>query len=128
MRVKSGAEKQKLRPLQTANGLSASQEDFRNESRERDCQRDFSRYYDEILMHLRAVDEILLFGPGEARNELKRRIKKDRDDAIVIAFEVADKMTVPQIMAQVRMHFFPTKFQLNTGFPSAQPAWQQNAI
>ena len=128
VRVKSGLELQKLRGLKPAGGFFADRETPpRQESREQDYQAGLGRFYDEVLSHLQAVDEILLFGPGEARIELKRRIKEERGDAVVIAFEMADKMTVPQIMAQVRMHFFPTRFQLTSGLPVSQPAWQQRA-
>jgi len=62
-------------------------------------------YYDEIIAALRGVKSILIFGPGEARGELKRRIEKSKSNESVVEIEAADKMSDRQISAKVRTHF-----------------------
>jgi hypothetical protein len=75
-------------------------------SREREYQAHLARYYDEIISHLRAADEVLIFGPGEAKIELKKRFAKVQKNGLPMpALETTDKMTVPQMVAHVRQHF-----------------------
>jgi hypothetical protein len=47
----------------------------------------------------------LLFGPGEAKGELKKRLVKMKLGERVAAVETADKMTDGQIAAKVRDYF-----------------------
>jgi hypothetical protein len=47
----------------------------------------------------------LIFGPGEAKGELKRRLASMKLADRVTAVETADKMTDPQIVAKVRTYF-----------------------
>jgi hypothetical protein len=37
-------------------------------------------FYDEILAGIRAAVSVLIFGPGEAKTELKRRIERNASD------------------------------------------------
>jgi hypothetical protein len=48
----------------------------------------------------------LIFGPGEAKTELKKEMEKSRELAAKkITLEAADKMTERQIAARVRQFF-----------------------
>ena len=76
-----------------------------DDSRERDYTGHLAPYYDEIISHLSDAGSILIFGPGEAKGELKKRFEKHPSDTRVIALETADKMTEPQIVALIRHHF-----------------------
>ena len=76
-----------------------------DDSREREYQGHLARYYDEIISHLLTVDEVLIFGPGEAKGELKKRLAKDKSNPRIFTLETVDKMTVPQIAAHIRKHF-----------------------
>src|SRR3989304_9850966 len=40
------------------------------DNRERRFANHLSRYYDEVIAHIRDADSILIFGPGEAKGEL----------------------------------------------------------
>ena len=51
------------------------------------------------------ADAIQIFGPGEAKGELEKRIEREGLKARVLAVETADKMTDRQISAKVREHF-----------------------
>ena len=65
-------------------------------------------YYDEVIAAIRDAESILIFGPGEAKGELKRRLETDIGGRI-IAVETVDKMTDRQIAAKVREYFHKTK-------------------
>jgi hypothetical protein len=62
-------------------------------------------YYDEVISILRSAKSILLFGPGEAKGELKKRLKDDHLDNLIQAVETVDQMTDRQIAAKVREYY-----------------------
>ncbi|MDD5138967.1 MAG: hypothetical protein PHY43_01755 [Verrucomicrobiales bacterium] len=105
--IKSTVEKQRRRSKDSepAQVSIAAGEVPPDDSREREYQGHLARYYDEIISYLQSSDEILIFGPGEAKGELKKRFAKDKSGSRIIALETTDKMTVPQIVAHVRQHF-----------------------
>jgi len=65
-----------------------------------------NRYYDEIISDLGQPDGILLFGPGEAKLQLKERLRRSKmlSESIVVV-ESTDKMTDAQIVAKVKEHY-----------------------
>ena len=64
-----------------------------------------NKYYDEVIAVIHGADAIQIFGPGEAKGELEKRIGRNRIKARMPATETADKMTDRQIAAKVREHF-----------------------
>ena len=62
-------------------------------------------YYDAVIAAVRAAESILIFGPGEAKGELKERLEKHHLAGRIVGFETVDKMTDRQIAAKVRRHF-----------------------
>ena len=108
MYVKSLVEKQLRRTGEPAEGPFSAREVPADDSREREYQGDLVRYYDEVIAHLRAADEILIFGPGEAKGELQKRMGKTKGNVRILTLETNDKMTEPQIVARVRQHFQPS--------------------
>lgn len=72
-------------------------------------QRYFTRhietYYDEVISHLRDAEMILIFGPGEAKGELAKRMHNVKLAGRVAGIETAGKMTNRQIAAKVRTYF-----------------------
>ena len=62
-------------------------------------------YYDEVTSVLHEAESILLFGPGEAKGELKKRLEDDHLDHLIRAVETVDKMTDRQVVAKVREYF-----------------------
>ena len=65
-------------------------------------------YYQEIIKRISDADRILIFGPGEAKIELKKEIGKSKQLADKIKqVESADKMTIRQIAAKTRDFFKP---------------------
>jgi len=62
-------------------------------------------YYDAVIASIRNAESILIFGPGEAKGELKKRLKKAKLDGRIVRIETIDKMTDRQISAKVRKYF-----------------------
>jgi len=75
-----------------------------DDSQQRDLTGHLDTYYDEVILHLRDAEGILIFGPGEAKGELVKRIGRDKLNGRIAGVETADKMTVPQIAAKVRRY------------------------
>lgn len=73
--------------------------------RQKEFTEHLARYYDEVIAHVRDAGAILIFGPGEAKGELKKRFETHRSEARPITVETTDNMTAPQIAARVRRHF-----------------------
>jgi hypothetical protein len=62
-------------------------------------------YYDAVIASIRNAESILIFGPGEAKGELKKRLKRAGLDGRIVGIETIDKMTDRQIAAKVRQYF-----------------------
>ena len=62
-------------------------------------------YYDAVIASIRDAESILIFGPGEAKGELKERLEKNGLGGRIVGIETVDKMTDRQIAAKVRQHF-----------------------
>ena len=75
------------------------------DQRDRKYANRLNKYYDEVIAVIRGADAIQIFGPGEAKGELERRIGRSRLKARMPATEATDKMTDRQISAKVREHF-----------------------
>lgn len=75
-----------------------------DDSQERGLTGHLDTYYDEVISHLRDAKTILILGPGEAKGELVKRIERDKLSERIARVETADKMTVPQIGAEVRKY------------------------
>ena len=64
------------------------------------------RYCQNIILFLEDADKVFIFGPGEAKRELEKEIRKRRGMADkIVGIEAADKMTEAQIAAKVRRFF-----------------------
>jgi hypothetical protein len=75
------------------------------DQRDRKFGNDLNKFYDEVIASIRGADSIQIFGPGEAKGELEKRIEHEGLKARILAIETADKMTDRQISAKVREHF-----------------------
>jgi hypothetical protein len=63
-----------------------------------------NEFYDEVIATIRHAEFILLFGPGEAKGELKKRLDDARLSSRIVSMESSDKMTDRQIAAKVRYY------------------------
>ena len=75
------------------------------DNRERRFAARLGKYYDQVISSVRDAQSILIFGPGEAKIELKKRMARRGMGTRIIATETADKMTGPQIAERVRRFF-----------------------
>ncbi len=82
--------------------------------RQRELTGHLNSYYDEVVSHIRDAESILIFGPGEAKSELKKRLEKDNLGGHIVGVETSDKMTDPQIVAKVREHFLKGRAATNS--------------
>ena len=62
-------------------------------------------YFDAVIACIRDAESILIFGPGEAKGELKKRLKRNNLSGRIAGVETVDKMTDRQIAAKVREYF-----------------------
>ena len=76
-----------------------------DDSREREFMGHLNIYYDAVVACLRDADSILVFGPGEAKSELKKRLERNKLGGHIASIETVDKMTDRQIAAKVRQYF-----------------------
>jgi len=67
------------------------------------------KYYDRIISDIKDANSILIFGPGEAKVELKKRMKSKSFISKKVQIETEDKMTDNQITAKVRHYFLNNK-------------------
>ena len=102
----SAAEKQLRRsgdsPLK---GRYESQQVPADDSHQRSFTGHLNIYYDAVIACIGDAESILIFGPGEAKGELKKRLEKSKLGERIGGVETVDKMTNRQIAAKVRKHF-----------------------
>ena len=76
-----------------------------DDSRQRMLTGHINIYYEAVIAGLRDAESILIFGPGEAKDELKKRLEKSKLGGRIIDVETVDKMTDRQIAKKVRQYF-----------------------
>ena len=67
--------------------------------------RQLDRYYDAVISQLGQPEAVLIFGPGEAKFQLKERLSRSTLSESVVTVESTDKLTDPQIVAKVKEHY-----------------------
>ena len=75
------------------------------DSRQREFTGHLNIYYDAVIACIRDTEAILIFGPGEAKGELKKRLVKNKLGGRIVGIETVDKMTDRQIAAKIRQRF-----------------------
>jgi hypothetical protein len=82
---------------------SGDSEDGSSEDmRDRQYDNHLNSFYDTVISLIRDGDSIQIFGPGEAKGELKKRLESKELGGRIIGIETVDKMTDRQIAAKVR--------------------------
>ena len=87
------------RPTYESGGAAA------DSSREREYRGQPADYYDDIVASIGAAMMIFIFGPGEAKDELKKWIERNGDGQRIIRVETAGEMTDDQILEKVRQQY-----------------------
>ncbi len=83
----------------------AAQEDSAEDQRDNRFTGHLNEYYDHVISLIRDAESVLIFGPGEAKAELEKRLERESLSGRVVGVETVDKMTDRQIAARVRQHF-----------------------
>ena len=86
-------------------GGSRSEQGGGEDQQDRQFTGHLNAYYDEVIAHLRDAESFLIFGPGEAKGELEKRLASKGLSGRIVGIETVDKMTDRQIAAKVRQHF-----------------------
>lgn len=68
-----------------------------------------NKFYDKVITHIRTAEALLIFGPGEAKGELEKRIAHEKVNVPIVGIDTVDKMTDRQIATKVRNYFEETK-------------------
>ena len=104
--VISAIEKQARRsPSSRHSGHYEPQQVAADDSRQKVFTAHLNIYYDAVIASIRDAESILIFGPGEAKGELKKRLERIDLGGRIVSVETVDKMTDRQIAAKIRRHF-----------------------
>ena len=76
-----------------------------DDRRQRSLTRHLNHYYNAVIASIGDAESILIFGPGEAKGELKKRLAKNKLAGRIARVETIDKMTPRQIAVKVRQYF-----------------------
>ncbi len=64
------------------------------------------KYYQQVMSALKDADSIFIMGPGKAKIELEKEIKKNKSmQKRILKVQTADKMTRNQMVAYVRKFY-----------------------
>lgn len=85
-------------------GGTASEDGSTEDVRDRKFGNNLNSYYNRVIALIRDGDTIQIFGPGEAKGELVKRLEHDGVKDRILSIETVDKMTDRQIAAKVRGH------------------------
>jgi hypothetical protein len=86
-------------------GRYESQQVLADDSQQKKSTGQLNIYYDAVIASISEADSILLFGPGEAKGELQKRIENSSLRGRIVAVETAERMTNRQIAAIARQYF-----------------------
>jgi len=82
------------------------------DARDRRFWNHLNEYYDNVVAHIRDARMIQIFGPGDAKYELKKRLEKVGLAEHSVEIDNADSLTDHQIAAKVRERF-PARSQFD---------------
>ena len=100
-RIRSDAEKQTRFPGGSRkDGLQKTEA-----VRDKRLEQDLGKYFDDVIANIREAGWIQVFGPGEAKGELVKRLEAEGFKERIVEMETTDKMTDNQIAAKVREYF-----------------------
>jgi hypothetical protein len=72
---------------------------------DRKFEQHLNTYYDQVIACVQDANSLLIFGPGEAKGELVKRLEQKHKTDRVLEVETADKLTDRQVVAKVHEHF-----------------------
>lgn len=63
------------------------------------------KFYDQVIAYIREAQAVFIFGPGEAKGELEKRLAHEKIKVQIAGLETVGRMTDRQIATKVRNHF-----------------------
>ena len=103
-RITSDIEQQ-VRYTGSSHGSRDDTTEIRRDREDRRFDRYLSQYYRTVIDSLIDADAILIFGPGEAKGELKKQMESEGLGEHIVGLETTDKLSDSQIAARVREYF-----------------------
>lgn len=89
-----------------AAGTSVAQSIVKEQTEDERRKHHLHAYYQELIKAVCAADEVFIFGPGAAKQELAKEIEKIKGVQVrIAAIETCDKLTEPQIAEKVKSFF-----------------------
>ena len=88
----------------TSYGLQAAPAD---DMRETSSNENLKSFFDDVVAVVREAHSIFIFGPGEAKEEFKKRLEQDGLGGLIDEVAVVGRMSDRQIAAKVHDHFRP---------------------
>jgi hypothetical protein len=85
-------------------GGTASLDGSTEDVRDRQFGNHLNRFYAAVIAVIRDADTIQIYGPGEAKGELSKRLEHEGLKERILIIETADKLTNRQVVAKVRGH------------------------
>lgn len=76
-----------------------------DDDHQRDYTEQLKQYYAKVDAAVHQATTLLIFGPGEAKGELKKRLEHAGFAGRILALETEDKLTDHQVAAKVRKQF-----------------------
>jgi hypothetical protein len=86
-------------------GGNSSEDGSTEDVRDRKFGNHLNSFFDGVIAWVRDVETLQIFGPGEAKVELEKRLKEKGFKGRITAVETMDKLTDRQISAKVRENF-----------------------
>ena len=83
-------------------GGTDSEDGSAEDVRDRQFGNRLNSFYDRVVDVVRGADSVQIFGPGEAKGELRKRLEHQGVKSHILDTETTDKMTDRQIAAKVR--------------------------
>ena len=76
-----------------------------DDRRERELTEHYNQFYAEVIAALSDAKAVLIFGPGEAKGEFRKRLEHAKLAINLIDMQTTDKMTDRQIAAKAREYY-----------------------
>ena len=99
-RIKSGMEKHVRYSGGAGQGTAEDMRDRRFDNH-------LNQFYQDVITSIGSAESLLIFGPGEAKGELVKRLESEKFAGQIVGVETSDKLTDRQIAAKVRERFQP---------------------
>jgi len=104
--VESHVERQPGRPAGVRSTTPYEAQHVRaDDSQQRKLTGQLNEFYDEVIALVRGAESVLILGPGEAKDELDKRLERDNLGRLVVDVQACDRMTNREIAAKTREYF-----------------------